>query len=188
MQGTGLARRKRLNKNLFLIFSLVLIVGLVVADQLTKVFFTKLYVRNGETIVIEDFFYFTFVENTGAAWSFLSDVSWAQLFFKLLTIFSLVIFAFFLGYSYFKNYKWLQISLALTIAGTIGNFIDRVRFGAVTDFIKFIFWDYHFPVFNVADICLTVGVIMIIFHLFFLDENAIFPCKGKEVNSKDETI
>ena len=64
---------------------------LVFIDQLTKSLFTKIYQKNGVTTVIKDFFYFTYVENTGAAWSFLSDVSWAQLFFKSLTIVSLII-------------------------------------------------------------------------------------------------
>ena len=188
MQGAGLARRKRLNKTLFLVFSIFVMIVLVFIDQLTKSLFTKIYQKNGVTTVIKDFFYFTYVENTGAAWSFLSDVSWAQLFFKSLTIVSLIIFGLFFVYAYKKNYKWLQFSLAITIAGTIGNFIDRIRFSAVTDFVKFIFGDYHFPVFNVADICLTIGVIMIIFHLLFLDEAAVFSRKKVEVQSKDETV
>ncbi len=186
MQGTGLARRKRINKILVLIFSILTAVALVFLDQLTKNLFTKLYTKSGETTIIEDFFYFTLVENTGAAWSFLSDASWAQLFFKILTVFSLLVFLFFFFYAYKKNYKWLQFSLAITVAGTIGNFIDRIRYDAVTDFIRFVFGDYYFPVFNVADICLTVGVIMVVFHLFFLDENAIFARTNKEVDSKDE--
>ena len=185
MQGTGLARRKRLNKQLVLIFSLVLVVVLVALDQLTKFLFTRLYLKNGQTTVIDGFFYFTYVENSGAAWSFLSDLSWSQLFFKILTVISILLFGLFFYYGYKHNYRFLQFSLAITVGGTIGNFIDRLRFDAVTDFIKFVFGSYHFPIFNVADICLTFGVIMIIVHLLFLDENAVFS-KKKEEKAEDE--
>lgn len=182
MQGVGSARRKRLIKIINLIVALAVSVILIIVDQLTKSHFKNLYEVVGRTTVIEGFFYFTHVVNTGAAWSFLGDKPWAQTFFKIITIVALVIFVIMIIYSYKKNYRWLQYSLSVAVAGTIGNFIDRLTINGVNDFILFIFGDYSFPVFNVADICLCVGVAMIIFHLLFLDENALF--KGKSNNEQ----
>ena len=183
MQGSGIAGRKRLIKIINLIVALVLVVVLVVLDQLTKVHFKQLYELNGRTTVIDGFFYFTHVVNTGAAWSFLGDKPWAQTFFKIITIVALVIFVLMIIYAYKKNYKWLLYSLCIALGGTIGNFIDRLTISGVNDFILFVFGSYSFPVFNVADICLCVGVAMIIVHLLFLDENAIFKGKSKDEQS-----
>ncbi|MBQ3596844.1 MAG: signal peptidase II [Clostridia bacterium] len=176
MQRTRTARRKRL---VSLIVSLSLLVLLVVFDQFSKNYFEKLYRSNGNTSVIDGFFSFTYVVNKGAAWSFLADKSWGQTFFKILTIIALVLFVFFYIVSYKKCYRFLLYGISVACAGTIGNFIDRLFYGGVTDFISFQFGSYNFPVFNLADICLTVGVIIIIVHLLFLDENSVFGSNGK---------
>lgn len=179
MQGTGTNRRKII----FEIIAACILVVLVLVDQLTKHHFANT-VEYGEKInVIDNFFYFTYVLNTGAAWSFLGDEAWAQIFFKILTAIALIAFVFFYFLSTKKGYKWLKIALVFVISGTLGNFIDRLLINAVIDFIGFTFGNYNFPVFNFADSFLVVGVIMIIIHLFFLDKNAIFKRKdGKKDN------
>lgn len=190
MQGTGLARRKRINKFLILTFSLITMALLIVVDQVTKICFKNLYEESGRTTVIDGFFYFTYTVNTGAAWSFLAGKSWSQTFFKVLTVLAILIFIFIYYLAYKKSYKWLQFSVSLTLAGTIGNFIDRLLYDGVTDFISFVFGSYHFPVFNVADICLTIGVSMMVIHFLFLDENAVFKFKNKKdspVKSEDNS-
>ena len=96
---------------------------------------------------------------------------------------AIAVFGYFSYYSSKKQYKWLKIALSFAIAGALGNLIDRVLFGAVTDFIGFTFGTYNFPIFNLADSFLVVGVIMIMIHLFFLDANAIF--KRKNGRNKD---
>ena len=174
MQRAGLARRKRLIKYINLAVAIVLVVALVVLDQLTKKHFKALCEQVGTITVIENFFFFKYTFNTGAAWSFLADKSWAQIVFKIITVISLIAFIVLFVFAYKKNYKWLQYSLAITVAGTVGNFIDRLLLNGVMDFISFQFGSYFFPVFNVADICLTVGVIMIIIHFLFIDDNAVF--------------
>ena len=127
----------------------------------------------------------------------LLGVSWAQLFFKILTGVSLVLFGFLMYYAFKNNYIWLSFAVAFILGGTIGNFIDRLLFNGVTDFLGFTFGNYNFPIFNLADSFLVVGVIMAVIHFFFLDENKIFDSKtkqtkvesqdaDKEVSSKDE--
>ena len=181
MQRTGSDRWRRI-VSLFL--PLVVFLALVAIDQISKYYFKDLYTKQGTTVVIEDFFAFTFTMNTGAAWSFLAGVSWAQTFFKILTGVSLVLLGLFLFYVYKKNYRWLKYALVLIISGTIGNFIDRLILNGVIDFLSFTFWGWAFPVFNFADSCLTVGVIMLIVHYLFLDKDALFKFGKKQETLK----
>ena len=171
MQGIRANRWKRITLE---IIPIILFVILIVLDQVSKNFYKELYLKNGQTMVIDGFFYLTYTVNTGAAWSFLSEVSWAQTFFKVLTVFSLVLFVFLYAYAFKNKYSWMKYSLAFVVGGTIGNFIDRLSFGGVTDFLSFVFGEYNFPVFNLADTFLVVGVIMLIIHFLFLDEGALF--------------
>lgn len=175
MQGIRFNRGKRIT---LLICSIVILVLAVLLDQWTKIYFKNYVSQNGKITVIEGFFYLTYTVNTGAAWSFLADVAWGQTFFKILTPIALVVFTIFYIYSYCKNYKWLQISIILVLGGTIGNYIDRLLVNGVTDFISLVFGNYYFPVFNLADSFLVVGVIMVVVHYLFLDENAIIKKKN----------
>lgn len=182
MQGTRADRRKRIIIECLFI---LLLAVLVVVDQITKKHFSST-IKYGESVpIIDGFFYFSYYINTGAAWSFLSGVSWAQTFFKVLTAIALVLFIIFYIFAVRKNYKWLKVSLILIISGTLGNFIDRLILNGVIDFISFVFGSYHFPVFNLADSFLVVGVIMLLIHFLFIDEGAIFKRKdGKENTDK----
>lgn len=176
MQGVRSNRRI-----VFACISAVILAVVIFLDLFTKSEFKKLYLDKGNTTVIKNFFYFTFTENTGSAFSFLSDKDWAQIFFKILTVLALIAFFLVYIYAFKRNYKFLSISLIFIIGGTIGNFIDRLLYGKVRDFIGFIFGSYYFPIFNVADSFLTIGVIMFFIHYLFLDKNALFKGKnGKE--------
>ena len=103
MQRVGTAGRKRLNKLLWLVISLTCLVLLVVVDQVTKVCFKNLYEESGKTTVIDGFFSFFYTENTGAAFSFLANVSWGQAFFIGLTVIALILFFIFYLYICRKN-------------------------------------------------------------------------------------
>ena len=107
----------------------------------------------------------------------MSNVSWAQIFFKVLTVIALIGFVLIYIYAFKKNYRWLKIALIFVIGGTIGNFIDRLIFNEVIDFLGFIFGNYYFPVFNLADSFLVVGTIMFVIHFLFFDKDAIFRKK-----------
>lgn len=182
MQGIGLARRKRLNKYFVLTISIFVLLLLVAVDQLTKLYFRNNFQDGSVVTIIENFFIFKFAKNTGAAWSLFADKDWSQLFFKILTIVSLVLFVLLFIFAYIKNHRFLQFSIAVVIAGTLGNFLDRIIFGYVTDFISFQFGSYYFPIFNVADICLTIGVIMVFVHFVFLDGHSK---KNKKSNDNE---
>ncbi|MBE7083609.1 MAG: signal peptidase II [Clostridiales bacterium] len=178
-------RANRFGRIILELLPLFIVIVCTVLDQITKTCFKNLYFeKGGSTQVIKNFFYLTYTVNTGAAWSFLADVSWGQTFFKILTAVSLVLFVLFYIYAFKRNYKWLKYSIAIVVGGTLGNFIDRLSFNGVTDFISLVFGDYYFPVFNLADSFLTVGVIMLIVHFLFLDESALFKKNnGKENDS-----
>lgn len=180
MQRVGVNRRRIIFETL----AIVLLVVLIVIDQLTKLYFST-NLNKYETIsVIDGFFYFTYTTNTGGGFSLLANKPWAQTFFKILTSISLVLFVALYVYSSKKGYKWLRFALIFVISGTVGNFIDRLLMNHVIDFISLVFWGYHFPVFNIADCCLVVGVIMVIIHFLFLDNSAIFNFKKKDENEQ----
>ena len=174
MQRTWTDRRKRIvvESLLFLLLAIVIFV-----DQITKYYFSSTITEGDTHIVIDGFFYFSHYRNEGAAWSFLSNVSWAQIFFKVLTVIALIGFVLIYIYAFKKNYRWLKIALIFVIGGTIGNFIDRLIFNEVIDFLGFIFGNYYFPVFNLADSFLVVGTIMFVIHFLFFDKDAIFRKK-----------
>ena len=172
MQRIGANGTKKLIRTIIALVSLALLIAF---DQLTKSYFSNLYKTEGlvNIEIIPNFLRLVYTENTGAAWSFLSDVSWAQTFFKVITGLSLVLFIGMYVYA-LKSKRLLRISLILIIAGTVGNFVDRLLFGYVVDFISFNFWGWSFPVFNVADICLTIGVVLFMIYLLFISKYALF--------------
>ena len=169
MQRAGANRRIK-----EIIIYLLVFLSLIALDQVTKYVFKNKYFEDGVTTVINNFFYITYTENTGSAFSFLAGKSRAQTFFKILTAIALVVFVVLTCYFYKKKQKWLTVAFIITLSGTIGNFIDRIIFNYVRDFISFVFGSFKFAIFNVADICLVVGVIMIIYYLLFLDKDAVF--------------
>lgn len=144
-----------------MLYGIIVFLG-VVADQLTKLWVSGSLVGKGVVEIIPGIIGFRYVENTGAAFSIFASNT------LMLTIISavLIIFLTYLIWRYRKGHKMLNISLALIIAGAIGNLIDRVFAGYVVDFIEFRF--VNFAVFNVADICVTIGTILLAVYILFL--------------------
>lgn len=177
MQRVGADGRKRIVLYVLLpIFILAL--GLFL-DLWTKAYFEKEKMGQGIKGVFS--FYYTF--NEGAAFSFLADKEWGQLFFKIITPLALLFFCCFFVYTFKKRYLFANIGVSLMITGTIGNYIDRLLFSGVRDFIKLEFID--FAIFNIADSLLCVGVAILVVHFLFLDDNAVFKKNVKESDSKD---
>ncbi len=161
---------------------LLILILIIAADQVTKIAVAA-QGAGWSMEVIPGLLTFDYTRNEGAAFSCLSGVSWAQDFFAILTFITLpILYVAYLKMG--KNRKWLKTTLILLMGGTIGNFIDRTVFNSVTDFIHV----HFFPaVFNVADIALTVGAIMLIFWFVFLDDEAIILI-GKNRNKKNGKI
>lgn len=139
-----------------------LLVGL---DQWSK-YLTVQNISLGETKeFIPGFLSLTHLRNTGAAWSLLEG---KMIFFYVITVIVSVVIIYLLIKNYKKNI-WYSVGLSFVLAGAIGNFIDRVRLGYVVDMLQTDFM--NFPIFNVADSTLVVGVICIFIYLI-LDEKA----------------
>ena len=118
--------------------------------------------------------------NLGAAWGMLSGARWI---FIIISIAAIIILPIIL-YKYRKLHFLFGFSMSLIIGGAIGNIIDRLFSGnGVTDFIEFAFVD--FPIFNVADICVTVGAVMMFIYLVFIDKTFFMTKDSKK--EKEET-
>ena len=130
----------------------------IVIDQVSKWIIVK-EMEYGQSIpIIDNVLYITSHRNTGAAWGILEDRMW---FFYVITVI-FVIFIVIYMQKFAKTDKLLGISLGLILGGAIGNFIDRVFRKEVVDFIHTYIFSYNFPVFNIADSALCVGVMLII--------------------------
>ncbi|MCM3738410.1 signal peptidase II [Bacillus cytotoxicus] len=130
----------------------------IAIDQVSKWIIVK-EMELGESIpIIDNVLYITSHRNRGAAWGILENRMW---FFYVITV-VFVIFILFYMKKYAKTDRLLGVSLGLILGGAIGNFIDRVVRKEVVDFIHTYIFSYNFPVFNVADSALCVGVALII--------------------------
>ena len=140
-----------------------IVVGLVFFDQLTKIIASNLLMEYESYEIIDNFFYFTFLYNPGMAWGTFSGMRW---FFVLLTPIILLGVTYFFVYS--KKHEVLtRAGMILVLAGAIGNWIDRLFIGEVRDFIHFIIpiINYDFPVFNIADIAVCVGMGLVVIEI-----------------------
>ncbi|MFC7681578.1 signal peptidase II [Paenibacillus sp. GCM10028914] len=114
----------------------------------------------GEQIpVIGDFFVITSSRNRGAAFGILQDQRW---FFIIVTTLVVIGIIWYMRKMKAEGRKLLPTALALVLGGALGNFIDRLVMGEVVDFLQFTFGTYTFPIFNIADSCIVIGVGLII--------------------------
>jgi signal peptidase II len=135
-------------------YELILVGSIVGLDVITKTIISTVFEYGERFEVIKDFFWLTYLRNFGAAWSILEGQKW---FFILVGLVAMVGMIYYYSKSDDKQIIF-RISLMLLFAGTLGNFMDRALLGYVRDFLSFKIIDYYFPVFNIADISLNVGV------------------------------
>lgn len=133
---------------------ILLVCGLLFIDQGVKGWVSATIRVNTARPWLPDLMALTNLHNRGAAWSMFNG---AQVFFIVITIFALIVILY-LMYRCRHSVKEM-IPLCLILAGTLGNFIDRLRLGYVVDMFELL--PINFPVFNVADSCLTVGVVIL---------------------------
>lgn len=140
---------------------------LILLDQIIKFIIRNTVVSS--ISVIPHFFYITYVKNKGAAFGILSNQ-------VILLIFVAVFLLGFLIYEVKKQKqesKLFMITYSLIIGGLIGNLIDRVVLGYVTDYLEFYLGSYAFPVFNLADMAIVIGVILLIIHEIRGEKNEV---------------
>ena len=142
----------------------------VVLDQLSKLAVSgsmQLY----QSIPIMPYFKLTYVHNTGAAFSFLSDAGgWQRWFFAGLAIVISAVITVWL--SRLKQHETLlAVALSLVLGGAIGNLIDRLAYGYVIDFLDVYYQSWHWPAFNIADSAITLGVILMLLESFGLGKS-----------------
>ncbi|EEL80794.1 Lipoprotein signal peptidase [Bacillus cereus AH1271] len=136
----------------------VIALFVIAIDQISKWLIVKNMELGTSIPIIDNVLYITSHRNRGAAWGILENKMW---FFYIITV---VFVAFIVIYmkKYAKTDKLLGISLGLILGGAIGNFIDRVFRQEVVDFIHVYIFSYNYPVFNIADSALCIGVVLII--------------------------
>lgn len=151
-------------KNRGIVPYFVLIAVLVAVDQLVKLLVRTHIPLGGAVNFIPHVMDLTYVRNTGAAFSIFASHTWAL---ALLSAVASVVLVYLLVRTGSAPFPW-KFSLSLVIAGAVGNLIDRAFLGFVTDMFRTLFMD--FAVFNVADICITVGGVLCAVYVVFFSE------------------
>lgn len=143
---------------------ILIILGLIGLDQISKFLAVKYLVNIGSIPIIKDIFHLTYVENRGAAFGMFQN---NQVVFVVVALIACI---FGLYYLYKKQLNLLgKSAIILIIAGAIGNLIDRVKLGFVVDYFDFrIVWNY---VFNVADVFVVIGTILLCIYIIFFEND-----------------
>ncbi len=153
--------KNKFNLGLFFLFFF-----LVTLDQITK----ALVINNFdlyESIPLFPIINLTFVVNYGFAFGLLNDPTLNQI---LVSLIILLIISYFLYLLLKTQDKIFQSNLTLILAGALGNFIDRIFRGFVIDFIDIYIGKYHWPAFNIADSCITIGFLVLMINILFLNK------------------
>ena len=145
---------------------LTLSIFLLIVDQSTKAIIVNRFDLY-ESIPIIPFFNLTFVVNYGFAFGFLNSPSLNQIIVSIVILSIIIYFLYLLIKTQDHIFK---MCLVLILSGAIGNFIDRIFRGYVVDFIDIYVFNYHWPAFNIADSCISVGFVILIFNILFLNK------------------
>jgi signal peptidase II len=141
---------------------IIIIILVVVIDQVSKYIVVKNIAINQMIPVIDHFFYLTLHKNTGGAWGIMQN---GRLFFMIVIPLISIAVVYFMVKS---NSRFLRITLSLILGGAVGNYIDRLFAGSVTDFLLFYIGSYPFPIFNAADMAVTCGTILLAVYMLFI--------------------
>ncbi len=151
-------------KNIKIMLIPIIIIALLTSlDQFTKFIIKSKFMLYESKEVIKNVFAITYIQNKGAAWGVMQG---KRIFFLILTVF-VILGCFWILYNIIDNRKYIMLTTCVIflISGAVGNMIDRFKLGYVVDFFDFKLID--FPVFNVADIYVTVSMFLILFLMIF---------------------
>jgi signal peptidase II len=145
-----------------LAFWLLLAALVIVLDQATKLYFNGSF-SYGQRVPVLPIFDLTLVYNRGAAFSFLAtEAGWQRWFFTALGIGAAVVITIILRRHGPRAHSRFALALSLIMGGALGNVIDRVAYGHVVDFLLFYWKDWYYPAFNIADVAITCGAILLV--------------------------
>ena len=143
-------------------FGLLIALGVVVADQLTKYIVLNYVLSEYAAIIVAPFFAIVRAWNTGVSFSMFNN--WGINGVYILSGIALAIVFMLIKWLKNEQNKIIQLALGFIIGGAIGNVIDRIRLGAVFDFLDFYVGEHHWPAFNIADSFICIGAFIIIIH------------------------
>ena len=144
---------------------------IVIIDQITKAVTRSTMMLGESKPVIKNFFHFTYVTNDGMAFGL--NFPGGIYFFSSVSLLMTVFLAWYFWQEKNSNLT-MRLSLALILAGAVGNLIDRIYFGTVVDFFDFMIGGYHWYIFNVADASVTIGMILYIYNTI-LNQSTVKP-------------
>jgi signal peptidase II len=137
-----------------------LFVLLLALDQASKAVIEHFFFLHESKEVIPGFFNLTYVQNRGAAFGMFDTLPWAATIFVIIALIAIVVTLLYIRRIEARE-VWNPVSFALILTGAAGNLIDRFRLGSVVDFLDFYYRGWHWPAFNVADSCITIGVTLL---------------------------
>ncbi|ALM86717.1 signal peptidase II [Bordetella sp. N] len=139
----------------------MLALAIIVVDQATKLYFDQA-LTYAQRINVLPIFDLTLVYNQGAAFSFLANQpGWQRWFFTALGLVAAVVIGVILRRTAGRQPR-LSLALTMILGGALGNVIDRVAYGHVVDFLLFYWKDWYYPAFNLADVGITCGAILLV--------------------------
>lgn len=157
------------NKTKIYVIALILLL----VDQLVKLIVKSTLHLHQELIIIKNFFSIHYLQNKGAAFSILQDKT---LLLIIIAIVYVAIMVYYIKKETFSNLS--SIALGLILGGILGNLIDRIIYTKVIDYLSFSFFGYNFPVFNIADVGITVGAfLLIVYYILEEQKKTNIPCK-----------
>ena len=154
-----------------MLIGILIALGVLVSDQITKYYVMNHVLNEQPMLEITSFFNFVYAWNTGVSFSMFSN--YGTMGTILLCIAASAIVLSLVWWLYKEQIFIIRIGLGLIIGGALGNIVDRVRFGAVFDFLDFHLSGHHWPAFNVADSCICIGAVIIIVHSLIYPEKKV---------------
>ncbi|HEB71790.1 MAG TPA: signal peptidase II [Nitrospirae bacterium] len=153
----------------------------VIIDQFTKRLIESSFVLGERLPVIAGYFDLTYIKNRGSAFGMFSQIDsvWIQRGFTVFTVIALIIIVT-LYRSMASEDRMGKVALVMIGTGALGNLADRIRDGAVTDFLLFYVGDHYWPAFNVADSLITTGVVILSYALIFLGAGSDKDSSGSD--------
>ena len=141
-----------------MVTTIIISIILLCIDQISKLLVVNLLTKTNSITIIKNFFYLTYINNDGAAFSILVG---KRIFLILIAVLVIVMLIRYIKKNNIQN-KLELVSLALIIGGSLGNLMDRLVRGYVIDFLDFKLFNYNFPIFNLADTFIVIGVFLLL--------------------------